>query len=128
MNADASVELLLDVTELRTYFRTERGLVRAVDGVSFTLEQGVTLGLVGESGCGKTILCRTLMGELPVEYPRQTLFVDQQVARAEITVQEHTGRLGWRVINEPVQAELHRGRDIAKCVQSFLRRGKALVQ
>lgn len=44
---------------------TERGLVRAVDGVSFALEQGVTLGLVGESGCGKTILCRTLMGLLP---------------------------------------------------------------
>ena len=44
---------------------TERGLVRAVDGVSFNLKQGVTLGLVGESGCGKTILCRTLMGLLP---------------------------------------------------------------
>ncbi|MDA1101483.1 MAG: ABC transporter ATP-binding protein [Proteobacteria bacterium] len=44
---------------------TERGLVRAVDGVSFTLKQGVTLGLVGESGCGKTILSRTLMGLLP---------------------------------------------------------------
>ena len=44
---------------------TERGLVRAVDGVSFNLKQGVTLGLVGESGCGKTILWRTLMGLLP---------------------------------------------------------------
>lgn len=58
-------EPLLSVQDLRTYFRTDRGLVRAVDGVSFALAQGVTLGLVGESGCGKTILCRTLMGLLP---------------------------------------------------------------
>ena len=50
---------------LHTHFLTERGLVRAVDGVSFNLKQGVTLGLVGESGCGKTILCRTLMALLP---------------------------------------------------------------
>jgi peptide/nickel transport system ATP-binding protein len=56
---------LLQVENLHTHFQTERGLVRAVDGVSFSLEQGVTLGLVGESGCGKTILCRTLMGLLP---------------------------------------------------------------
>ena len=68
------------------------------------------------------------MGELPVEYPRQTLFVDQQVAGAEVPVQEHTGCFGWRVINQPVQAELHRRRDIAKCVQPLLRRGKALIQ
>ena len=56
------------------------------------------------------------MGELPVEHACQTLFVDQQVARAEVTVQEHTRRLGWCVINEPVQPELHHRRDIAKCV------------
>ncbi len=56
---------LLQVENLHTHFMTERGLVRAVDGVSFELNQGVTLGLVGESGCGKTILCRTLMGLLP---------------------------------------------------------------
>ena len=56
---------LLQVENLHTHFQTERGLVRAVDGVSFSLDQGVTLGLVGESGCGKTILCRTLMGLLP---------------------------------------------------------------
>ncbi len=60
-----SADPLLQVEDLHTHFMTERGLVRAVDGVSFTLGQGVTLGLVGESGCGKTILCRTLMGLLP---------------------------------------------------------------
>jgi peptide/nickel transport system ATP-binding protein len=56
---------ILDVRGLYTHFQTDAGLVRAVDGVTFALEQGVTLGLVGESGCGKTILCRTLMGLLP---------------------------------------------------------------
>ncbi len=56
---------LLQVENLHTHFLTKRGLVRAVDGVSFNLKQGMTLGLVGESGCGKTILCRTLMALLP---------------------------------------------------------------
>jgi peptide/nickel transport system ATP-binding protein len=57
--------VLLEVEDLRTHFRTSRGTVRAVDGVSFTLERGKTLGVVGESGCGKTILSRSIMGLLP---------------------------------------------------------------
>ena len=56
---------LLELTDVRTHFRTERGLVRAVDGVSFTLERGKALGIVGESGSGKTILSRSIMGLLP---------------------------------------------------------------
>jgi peptide/nickel transport system ATP-binding protein len=56
---------LLEVTDLRTHFRTDRGVVRAVDGVTFTLEQGRTLGVVGESGSGKTVLSRSIMGLLP---------------------------------------------------------------
>ena len=56
---------LLDVSELTTHFETPRGRVRAVDGISFALEQGETLGLVGESGCGKSVTARTLMGILP---------------------------------------------------------------
>jgi peptide/nickel transport system ATP-binding protein len=56
---------LLDVVELRTRFRTPRGVVTAVDGVSFTLDRGRTLGLVGESGCGKSVLSRSIMGLLP---------------------------------------------------------------
>jgi len=55
---------LLELTDVRTYFRTPRGLVRAVDGVSFTLERGKALGIVGESGSGKTILSRSIMGLL----------------------------------------------------------------
>ncbi|MEI8241319.1 MAG: ABC transporter ATP-binding protein, partial [Actinomycetota bacterium] len=56
---------LLEVTDLRTHFRTERGLVRSVDGVSFTLDRGRSLGIVGESGSGKTVLSRSIMGLLP---------------------------------------------------------------
>ena len=53
---------LLEVVDLITHFRTERGLARAVDGVTFSLERGKTLGIVGESGSGKTVLSRSIMG------------------------------------------------------------------
>ncbi len=56
---------LLDVTDLSTHFVTAGGTVRAVDGVSFALPHGQRLGIVGESGCGKTILSRSVMGLLP---------------------------------------------------------------
>ena len=53
---------LLEVRDLRTSFRTDDGVVKAVDGVSFSVEQGKTLGIVGESGCGKSVTCLTIMG------------------------------------------------------------------
>jgi peptide/nickel transport system ATP-binding protein len=56
---------LLRVEELSVGYRTRRGLMRAVEGVSFTMEKGRSLGLVGESGCGKTTVGMTLMGLLP---------------------------------------------------------------
>ncbi len=56
---------LLEVTDLKTHFRTPRGLVKAVDGVSLTLERGKTLGLVGESGSGKSVLSRSIMQLFP---------------------------------------------------------------
>ena len=56
---------LLDVRDLRTYFAIEGGEFAAVDGVSFTLDGGHTLGLVGESGCGKSVTALSIMGLVP---------------------------------------------------------------
>jgi oligopeptide/dipeptide ABC transporter ATP-binding protein len=53
---------LLEVNDLKTYFRTDDGIVKAVDGVTFEVEKGKTLGIVGESGCGKSVTCLTIMG------------------------------------------------------------------
>ena len=53
---------LLEVEDLRTYFYTEEGIVQAVDGVSFAVERGETLGLVGESGAGKSVAVKSLLG------------------------------------------------------------------
>src|ERR687885_40378 len=52
---------LLEVNNLQTHFQTRAGLVRAVDGVSFQLDRGELLGLVGESGCGKSVTALSLM-------------------------------------------------------------------
>ena len=58
-------ETLLVVENLKTAFKTERGVVRAVDGVTFDLPEGRTLGVVGESGSGKSVLSRSIMNLLP---------------------------------------------------------------
>jgi len=54
-------EALLEVKDLRTYFATEEGIVRAVDGVNFTIERGEKFGVVGESGCGKSVMAMSVM-------------------------------------------------------------------
>ena len=56
---------VLDVTDLATQFRTPDGIVHAVNGVSFHLDQGETLGIVGESGCGKSVTVLSLLRLIP---------------------------------------------------------------
>jgi peptide/nickel transport system ATP-binding protein len=56
---------LLDVKNLKTYFFTDEGVVRAVDGVDLYIDQGETLGIVGESGCGKSVTALSIMRLIP---------------------------------------------------------------
>ncbi len=62
---DLENEVVLEVEDLRTYFSTRWGTVKAVDGVSFDLRRGETLGIVGESGCGKSVTMLSLMRLVP---------------------------------------------------------------
>jgi oligopeptide/dipeptide ABC transporter ATP-binding protein len=63
--ASAKSESLLSVRDLVVEFNTDQGIVRAVDGVSFDVQAGETLGLVGESGCGKTVTGLAMLGLIP---------------------------------------------------------------
>ncbi|MCA9846207.1 MAG: ABC transporter ATP-binding protein, partial [Dehalococcoidia bacterium] len=56
---------LLEVKDLRTYFFTQEGVVKAVDGTSYSVEEGETLGLVGESGCGKSVSALSILRLIP---------------------------------------------------------------
>jgi oligopeptide/dipeptide ABC transporter ATP-binding protein len=75
---------LLAVNDLKTYFRTDDGVVKAVDGVSFSIEKGQTLGIVGESGSGKSVTCLTIMGlnsKKNTITSGEALFKDQDLLR-----------------------------------------------
>jgi peptide/nickel transport system ATP-binding protein len=85
----SSSETLLDIRDLRTHFRTDDGIVGAVDGVSFTVERGKTLGIVGESGCGKSVTNLTIMGL----NPKTALVSGQAFLRGEDLIKASPKRL-----------------------------------
>jgi len=62
---EGDLATLLDLNDLRTYFHTEDGIVKAVDGVTYDVEEGETLGIVGESGCGKSVSALSIMRLIP---------------------------------------------------------------
>lgn len=61
-------DIILDIKDLAVYFQFERRVVKAVDGVSFQVKSGKTLGLVGESGCGKSVTANTIVKLTPSLY------------------------------------------------------------
>jgi peptide/nickel transport system ATP-binding protein len=65
MRVQPTDKTLLDVRNLKIYFHTDEGLLKAVDDVSFTIRAGCTLGLVGESGCGKSVTAQALLKIVP---------------------------------------------------------------
>jgi peptide/nickel transport system ATP-binding protein len=81
---------LLEVRDLKTHFRTDDGIVKAVDGVSFSVEKGRTLGIVGESGCGKSVTCLTIMGLNP---KRNTISSGEAMFKGEDLLRMKAGRL-----------------------------------
>jgi peptide/nickel transport system ATP-binding protein/oligopeptide transport system ATP-binding protein len=61
-----AAESLLEIRNLKTYFEVRRSILKAVDDVSLSVESGKTLGLVGESGCGKSVTAASIMGLVPI--------------------------------------------------------------
>ena len=137
---------LLDVRNLQTWFPVRRGLlqritghVKAVDGVSFTLHKGETLGLVGESGCGKTTVGRTLL-RLIEPTGGQVLFEGRDVIgmageelrqlrrRMQIIFQDPGGSLNprmrvGRIVGEPLEVHgVAQGDELRDMVEKLLTR------
>src|SRR3989304_2756953 len=79
---------LLEISNLRTYYRVRKGEVKAVDGVDFHADRGKTVGLVGESGCGKTTLAFGILQLLPYNariVTGEVRFNEELVFRAPLT-------------------------------------------
>ncbi|MBI3117010.1 MAG: ABC transporter ATP-binding protein [Thaumarchaeota archaeon] len=88
---------ILEVDSLRLYYSTERGPVRAVDDVSFTIGEGEALGVVGESGCGKTTLASALMRLLPrnlASYSGSVKLDGEELMR--LSDEEFRSRVRWK--------------------------------
>lgn len=80
-----SSEPLLEVNNLKTHFQTARGKVTAVNGVSFTMNKGEIIGIVGESGCGKSVMSQSIIRLLDhtdsIEYEGEVLFENQDLLK-----------------------------------------------
>lgn len=93
-------EEILRVNNLKKHFRTPGGMLHAVDGVSFAIEQGKTLGVVGESGCGKSTLGRTVLGLLdPTD--GEVIFAGKSIATASSAEKKQLRRDMQLIFQDP---------------------------
>src|ERR671921_225964 len=98
---------MLEVNNLKTHFKTQDGVVKAVDGVSFSLEAGETMGIVGESGSGKSVTALSIMQlnpKPPAEYPEgEILFEDQDLLQtSDKRMQEIRGNEIAMIFQDPM--------------------------
>jgi oligopeptide/dipeptide ABC transporter ATP-binding protein len=122
---DSPVETLLDIRDLRVYFQTSEGVSKAVDGVSFDIRRGETFGLVGESGCGKTVTAFSILRLVPqppgVYAGGQILLRGQDlVAKTESELRSVRGNLVSMVFQEPMSSLnpiMTIGRQVAEVVR-----------
>ena len=133
-------EPLLTVRDLRTWFFTDQGVARAVDGVSFHVEEGETLGIVGESGCGKTVTSLSVLGlQAPARIMEGSSIVfrgDELVGAAEKRLRSVRGNEISMVFQEPMSSlnpvysigdqigealRLHRGMDARSAREEAVR-------
>jgi peptide/nickel transport system ATP-binding protein len=94
------IEHLIEVTDLTKYFPTPGGKLHAVDGVNFTIDSGKTLGVVGESGCGKTTLGRVLL-RLTNPTSGQILFEGQDIVKLGSRKMKHLRRYMQIIFQDP---------------------------
>lgn len=102
-------DVVLSVRDLRTYFYTRWGVTKAVDGVSFDLRRGETLGLVGESGCGKSVTVLSIMRLIPIppgRYISGEVFLDGQdvMKLSEGEMSHIRGRKISMILQDPMTA------------------------
>jgi oligopeptide transport system ATP-binding protein len=98
---------LLEVTDLRTRFRTPEGTVHAVNGISFTVDEGETLAIVGESGCGKSVSMMSILGLIPIPpgeiLSGQALFHGTDLLKStEATLEHIRGREIGMIFQDPM--------------------------
>jgi oligopeptide/dipeptide ABC transporter ATP-binding protein len=101
------VEEVLRIDDLKTYFFTDEGIARAVDGVSLSVERGRTLGLVGESGCGKSVTALSVLRLVPGPQGRiaggAIRLAGREINRcSEIEMRAIRGRLASMIFQEPM--------------------------
>jgi peptide/nickel transport system ATP-binding protein/oligopeptide transport system ATP-binding protein len=107
--ASKAGEALLEVQGLRTWFHTDEGVAKAVDGVTYTVKKGETLGVVGESGCGKSVTALSVMQLLPMPPGNfeggQILFRGQDLlTKTDAEMREIRGNEIAMIFQEPMSA------------------------